>query len=435
MSHAFAERLKAVNPVARTGRITRIQSTALEADGPNLPLGALCEIETAAGPVAAMVARVDLERVSLVPLEDRPATFVGASVRACASDDAAPVGDAFLGRAVDALGRPVDGAGRITVQRRVKLGAAVQPLLGRLSPRSRLETGIRAIDTLLTLGQGQRIGLFAAAGAGKTSLVAQFARQVEADRCVICLVGERGREVDALWNSGISPERRAKSVLVAATSDQSAAMRARACEQALALAGHWRDEGHHVLFLLDSVTRYAMALREIGLAAGEPPTVRALTPGVFAALPKVVERCGALKGGGAITAFMTVLAETDDVDDPVAETMKSLLDGHILLSRTLAERRQFPAIDVPRSVSRLASDLQPAAEREVARKAVECLALLDQSRALIESGLYEPGANVDLDAAIALRPKLLAFLAQGAEEHERTEDAVAALAALTGVAN
>lgn len=432
MTHAFAERLALVDPVTCTGRVTRILPTHIEADGPGVQLGAICEIETSRNMVRAMVVRVDRDAIALVPFEDRPDTFSGARIRALGADDQVPVGDAFMGRAVDALGAPIDGGQAILTARRARLRGEEQPLLGRLSPRARLETGIRAIDALLTIGQGQRIGIFAAAGVGKTSLMTQLARQVEADRCVICLVGERGREVESLWNDGLSAEARAKTVLVAATSDQSAPMRARACDYALALADHWRSQGLHVVLLLDSVTRLAMALREIGLAAGEPPTVRAYTPSVFATIPKLVERCGALKGGGAITTLMTVLAETDDVDDPVSEMMKSLLDGHIILSRTLAEQGHFPAIDVPKSVSRLAAKLQTPEEHKAAQAAIALLGTWEQSRILIESGIYTEGASAELDAAIARRPALNLFLRQPTDERVAAADAASALADLLG---
>jgi flagellum-specific ATP synthase len=412
MTHAFVQQLRLIDPVARAGRVIRILPTHIEADGPNLPLGALCSIEAGARPVVGMVARVDRDSISLVPFEDRPDTFSGARVVANSDDDCVPVGDAFLGRAVDALGRPIDGRPVIATHCRGRLRGEAIPPLSRRSPRDRLETGIRAIDSLLTIGRGQRVGLFAAAGVGKTSLMAQLARQVEADRCVICLVGERGREVEALWSNGLDTTSRARTVMVAATSDQSAAMRVRACDYALALADHWRAEGLHVVLLLDSVTRLAMAMREIGLAAGEPPTVRAYTPSVFGMIPKLVERCGALRAGGAITALITVLSETDDVDDPVSEMMKSLLDGHIILSRPLAEQGHFPAIDIPRSVSRLARDLTGAAERAAAETATALLATYDQSRVLIESGVYAAGANAEIDEAIARRPALLDFLRQ-----------------------
>lgn len=432
MTHEFAARLRLVDPVARTGRVTRILPTHIEGDGPNLPLGALCSIETSAAPAVAMVARVDRDSISLVPFEDRPNTFSGARIMARSEEDCVPVGDAFLGRAVDALGRPIDGGAAVATSRRGRLRGEEAPLLGRLSPRRRLETGIRAIDALLTVGEGQRIGLFAASGVGKTSLMTQLAQQVDADRCVICLVGERGREVESLWFDGLTEASRTKTVLVAATSDQSAAMRARASDLALALADHWRAEGLHVVLLLDSVTRLAMAMREIGLAAGEPPTVRAYTPSVFAAIPKLVERCGALRSGGAITALMTVLSETDDVDDPVSEMMKSLLDGHIILSRTLAEQGHFPAIDVPRSVSRLAGALTTDAERAVAQAAISLLSTFDRSRILIESGVYAAGADAEIDAAIAARPRLAEFLRQRPGERTSQADAAAALARLIG---
>ena len=434
MTHAFAQALRLIDPVARTGRVTRIMPTYIEADGPNLPLGALCTIESGDAPVIAAVARVDRASISLVPFEDMPRTFSGARVVARSDDDCVPVGDAFQGRAVDALGRPIDGKPPIVTIERGRLRGSETPALERLSPRERLETGIRAIDALLTVGRGQRIGLFAASGVGKTVLMAQLASQVEADRCVICLVGERGREVESLWYEGLTDDARAKTAMVAATSDQSAAMRARACDLALALADHWRAQGHHVVLLLDSVTRLAMAMREIGLAAGEPPTVRAYTPSVFAAIPKLVERCGALRSGGAITAVMTVLCETDDVDDPVSEMMKSLLDGHIILSRTLAEQGHYPAIDVPRSVSRLARMLASGAERDASQAAVALLSTYEQSRILIESGVYVAGANPEIDNAIAKRPALLAFLRQKQDERSTHEESAAALARLLGKA-
>jgi FliI/YscN family ATPase len=337
-------------------------------------------------------------------------------VVACAEPDSVPVGDAFLGRAVDALGRPIDSGPPIAAGAFSHLdGRPISPLQ-RVSSKQVLETGVRAIDGLLTLGQGQRIGIFAASGVGKTSLMNQLARQVRVSRCVICLVGERGREVEALWSDGLGDEARARTTLVAATSEQSAAMRVRAGKYALALAEHWRDRGEHVLFLLDSVTRLAMAMREIGLAAGEPPTVRAYTPSVFAAIPKLVERCGALRSGGAITGVITVLSESDEIDDPVSEVMKSLLDGHLILSRGLAEQGHFPAIDIPRSVSRLAGDLMSTEHRRAADRANALLGIYDASRTLIETGVYAKGGDTEIDRAIAVRPGLMDYLRQAADE-------------------
>lgn len=422
--HRFLERVRAVDPITRTGRVRKILPTYVEADGPSVPLGALCMIETrptagGAGSASTLAAVVSInsESVILVPFEEGAPTFSGARVLACTEVDAAPVGDAFLGRAVDALARPIDGLRPIRTERYSPLERPATSPLERTTPKRVLETGIRAIDGLLTLGHGQRVGVFAASGVGKTSLMTQLANQVEADRCVICLVGERGREVEALWSRDLSPEAKARATMVAATSDQAAAMRVRAADYALALADHWRRQGKHVLLLLDSVTRLAMAMREIGLAAGEPPTVRAYTPSVFSAIPKLVERCGALKAGGSITAIMTVLSETDEIDDPVSEMMRSLLDGHIILSRGLAEQGHFPAIDVARSVSRLANDLIAEEHRANAGRVSALLSTYDSSRTLIETGVYSRGSNAEIDNALEKRPEILTFLKQRQDAH------------------
>jgi flagellum-specific ATP synthase len=435
--HAFVQRLRSADLIRRSGRVTRILPTAIEADGPSAPLGAICSIETRTnetgpretGSILAQVVGVDRGAVTLAPFEAAVSTFPGAEVVSLAGLSDAPVGDSFLGRVVDAFGRPLDGGGPILAEFHDPLGGSPTSPLERTTPATVLETGLRAIDGLLTLGQGQRVGVFAASGVGKTTLMGQLARGVQADRLVICLVGERGREVEALWADGLSPAAKARATLVAATADQSAAMRVRAAHYALALAAHWRARGQHVLLLLDSVTRLAMALREIGLAAGEPPTVRAYPPSVFSVLPYMVERCGALRSGGAITAILTVLAETDDVDDPITELMKSLLDGHIVLSRVLAEQGQFPAIDAPRSVSRLADAITPAGERALAREALTLLSTYETSRTLIETGVYTPGANADIDRALDRRDGLRRFLCQSPREQVSLADCRVALAA------
>jgi flagellum-specific ATP synthase len=433
-AHPMLQRLRSVDPVLRTGRVRKIMATAIEADGPNVSLGTLCEVEARsdAGPRAfkAEVVRVDRESIILSPFEDGVPTFSGALVKASPRADRVPAGFAFLGRAVDALGRPSDGLGPIGADQFVPLHGAITSPLDRTTPAEILQTGIRAIDGLLTLGVGQRVGIFAASGVGKTSLITQLARHVNADIAILCLVGERGREVEAIWNGALDRETRARSTLVAATSDQSAAMRVRAGHYALALAEYWRDRGKHVLLLLDSATRLAMALREVGLAAGEPPTVRAYTPNVFAAIPKMVERCGALKAGGAITAIMTVLSETDDVDDPVCELMKSLLDGHLILSRTLSEQSHFPAIDVCRSVSRQSEDLADKPHRADALRVLEWMSLQQSSRTLVDTGLYVKGANPRLDQALERHPDIVRFLRQGRDEHATLPSTLSALSIL-----
>lgn len=414
------ERIQSLDTIARIGTLHRIMPTWLESDGPNVPVGTICSIERIRGQadqdLLAEVVRVDRDGVSLVPYAAVANLSVGARIRALSGNARIPVGDAFLGRAINALGQPIDGKPGILADRFIPLNAEPLGALERESTSKVLQTGLRAIDGLLTLGHGQRIGIFAASGVGKTSLMSQLLRQVEADHCVICLVGERGREVEALWSHDLPAATRARTVLVAATSDQAAALRVRAVAQALALADNWRSQGKHVLLVLDSVTRLAMALREMGLAAGEPPTVRAYTPSVFAAIPKIVERCGSIRGGGSISAIMTVLSETDDVDDPISELMKSLLDGHLVLSRPLAEKGHFPAIDPLRSVSRNSNKLVDARHQADAMHALALIAKYESSRNLIESGLYNAGSNAEIDAAIAAQPALDGFMKQGMDE-------------------
>lgn len=436
MEHPFVTRVREADLVIPYGRVTGIASTHARASGPACGPGDLCELDTGedSWDVLAQVAAIDAAGLTLMPLENGKAIRLDARVRVRRGGERVGVGDAFAGRAIDAVGRPLDGEGSIRPERFVPSGGMLLPPLARATPSRMFPTGVRAIDGLLTLGIGQRIGVFAASGVGKTSLIEQIAAQAECDHCILCLVGERGREVEGLWHTLSQRDGVPPVTLVAATSDESPGLRARAVDAALCLAEDWRDRGRDVLLILDSATRYAMALREIGLAAGEPPTVRAYTPGVFAALPRIVERCGARADGGSITAIMTVLSETDEVDDPIVETMKSLLDGHIVLSRTLAERGHFPAIDIGRSISRLADRFMTADHGGAARAAVAALGAYDEARILIESGMYKNGTSREIDQAIGCRERLLAYLRQGRDEHAALAGTIAGLRAATGAA-
>lgn len=416
-------RISGAETFRRTGRVLRVHPGQVDASGPGAALGDFCEIEclhagsgTPAASVLAEVAAVREDHIVLVPLEPDARICPDARVVAKFSGGLVAAGDGFCGRAIDALGVPLDDGPPVLPDAMMPAGGRVMRPLERTGVARRLETGLRVIDTLLPLSVGQRIGVFAASGVGKTTFLQQLTRQTECDHVVICLVGERGQEVESFWTALSRREDALRFTCVAATSDMSAGLRARAVSQALALAEYWRDKGRHVLFVLDSATRYAMALREIGLAAGAPPTLRAYPPNVFSALPRIFERCGARRAGGAITAVMTVLAETDDADDPIAEVMKSFLDGHILLSRTLAEQGHFPAVDVMRSISRRSADVMTGDQKAAATRILQLMSAYDEAKLLIESGIYRAGAAPLVDEAIRQRPLILDFLKQSVSE-------------------
>lgn len=418
-------------PFPAAGRVCRIAAGAVEADGPDLSVGAHCEIVPASStgvPVRAQVVAVSAGKIVLAPFEPVNQLRLGDTVMGIEGASAAAVGAGFAGRAIDALGRPIDAGTPIAGRR---LNGRPPGVLDRASPARPLQTGIKVIDGLLTVGHGQRMGIFAASGVGKTRLVEQIIAQSMCARVVLCLVGERGREVEALWGAVASSANPARFTLVAATSDELAPMRVQAVEQALALAEHWRGEGEDVLLIVDSLTRYAMALREIGLMAGEPPMLRAYTPNIFRELPMIVERCGAACGKGSITAFFTVLSENDDVDDPLVEVVKSLLDGHIVLSRRLAQAGHFPAIDVGKSISRLFDRLVDDAHAAAATQCRALLARYEESRILIESGMYKAGTDRDLDTAISTRAAINTFARQKSSESVPAATSRQALLALT----
>lgn len=415
------------------GRVTRISGKRIEARGPLCRLGDYCEIDSGENTsLLAEVVAVDYDRVFLMPLSPSLTVKLGAEVVLSNKYADLLAGDGLANRAIDAMGRPIDGGPPAAFIRRVNRQVAMAETLDRVTPGKAIATGIRVIDTILPVGEGQRIGIFAASGVGKTSLVEQLSQQISCDHVILCLVGERGREVEALWTAHKGKRHGAPVTIVAATSDESATMRVRAVEQALAMAEHWRTEGKHVVLFIDSITRLALALRELGLAAGEPPTLRALTPNVFAFMPQIVERCGAVRDGGAITAIFTVLSETDDVDDPIVELMKSLLDGHIILSRRLAERGHFPSIDVSGSVSRLASRLLDRDAMTLAVRAQALLSEYEEAQPMIESGVYRAGSSRAIDEAIATLPKLNQFLKQATDDCTDPKDASAQLRKLLG---
>ncbi|WP_338446504.1 FliI/YscN family ATPase [Pelagerythrobacter marensis] len=433
MIDALVSRILEADFAPPCGAVTALGQGFVAADGPAASVGDYCSIGAAGtDTILAEVVAVSRTGLRLSPLAPTRAISLGAKVVRMPGGRDFPAGDAFAGRAIDALGRPIDGLGDIACSDRAAAGGATRvQALDRGIGANRFITGIRAIDGLLPLARGQRVGIFAASGVGKTSLIEQLLEQAQFDRAVICLVGERGREVAKFWDAVANGNREDCVALVAATADESAALRVRAIEQALALAEHWRANGKDVLLLVDSITRVATALREIGLAAGEPPAARGYTASVFATLPRLVERCGAARTGGAITAILSVLSETDDVDDPIVELMKSVLDGHIVLSRALAERRHYPAIDIARSVSRLSDELLAEEQAAAAASAFRMHATYEEARPMIESGIYAPGSSSEIDRAIEANPRLMRFLRQGRREACPIDETEAELLALT----
>jgi FliI/YscN family ATPase len=337
-------------------------------------------------------------------------------------------GPALLGRVLDGLGRPMDGGPELTGERRPVLGSGPPPL-SRPRIDGRLHTGVRVLDGLLALGEGQRIGLFAGSGVGKSSLLGQIARQTDADVFVVCLVGERGRELNEFLDDALGAEGRRRGVVVCAQSDAPPLVRLKSPYVATAIAEGFRDQGARVLLLVDSVTRFARAARDVGLAAGELPARRGYPPSVFQALPELVERAGRAERG-SITAIYTVLVEGDDLDEPIADELRGVLDGHIVLARDLASRGHFPAVDVPASLSRLADRVMDAAQKRATAAVRAHIALYQQKRDLVTLGAYEAGSDPRLDAALARIERIEAFLRQDSRQSCSLEETLRGLNSL-----
>ena len=408
-------RVRHMPSVQRVGAVTGVAGLIIESEGPNVGLGDLCLVRSPRTDFSlkAEVVGFREHRVLLMPLGDTSGLHVGCEV---AADDRPPMprpGPELMGRVLDALGRPFDGLGMIPVDRSEHSGKPPHPLR-RKRILETLTTGVRAIDTFTPMGKGQRMGLFAGSGVGKSTLLGMIARGCTADVVVVALVGERGREVREFIEKDLGPEGMKRSVVVVATSDSSAPLRLRAAFTATAIAESYRDQGKDVMLMMDSVTRFAMAQREIGLAIGEPPATRGYTPSVFAMLPRLLERSGAGETG-SITALYSVLVEGDDMNEPVADAVRGILDGHLVLSRQLAHFNHYPAIDVLESVSRLSRDVCTPEELDCAALAREHLALYRKNEDLVSIGAYQKGVNADLDKAVAIQEPLRRFLRQQVE--------------------
>ncbi|WP_058911199.1 flagellar protein export ATPase FliI [Entomohabitans teleogrylli] len=421
--------------VRRYGRLTRAAGLVLEASGLQLPLGATCVIERQQGrDVESEVVGFNDQRLFLMPLEDVEGILPGARVYARGSADSGrtlPLGPSLLGRVLDGAGRPLDGLAPPDSAERGTLSSTPFNPLQRSPIEHILDVGIRPVNALLTVGRGQRMGLFAGSGVGKSVLLGMMARYTRADVIVVGLIGERGREVKDFIENILGAEGRSRSVVIAAPADVSPLLRMQGAAYATRIAEDFRDRGQHVLLIMDSLTRYAMAQREIALAIGEPPATKGYPPSVFAKLPALVERAGnGAHGGGSITAFYTVLTEGDDQQDPIADAARAILDGHIVLSRRLAEAGHYPAIDIEASISRAMTALIDDSHSARVRRFKQLLSSYQRNRDLISVGAWSRGADPQLDAAVALWPQMEAFLQQDIHQQADQETALHQLAQL-----
>lgn len=412
--NAFAteiERVERLCTPALLGRVVDVTGLTVTVSGLPAPVGCMCRIHRDGGIVEAQVVGFRNDETILMPLRDTLGIARGDEVSAHPGEGRVGVCDELVGRVLDGMGRVIDPGPKLHPQQFYPLYRTAPRALDRPRINRPLATGIRAIDTMLTAGRGQRLGLFAGTGVGKSVLMGMVARYTEADVTVVALVGERGREVNEFIEKDLGPEGRPKTVLVLSTADESPVLRVRAGFVATAVAEYFRDRGKSVLLLMDSLTRIAMAQRQIGLAAGEPPATKGYTPSAFAMLPQLLERAGQT-ASGSITGFYTVLVEADDINDPVGDAVRGILDGHLWLARNLANKAHYPAISVPDSISRLMSDIVDEQHLAASRTVLRCLATWNEIEDLVNIGAYAPGSNPAFDTVIQTRPAVLAFLQQ-----------------------
>ena len=444
-------------PLRTVGTLLRVTGIVLEAAGVRVPVGSVCEVvcpgQASGVQVLAEVVGFNGDRAYLMPMSELHGLSSGAQVvprpAPCVppqlgsehhpwrrSEDRGlhlPMGPGLLGRVVDSHGRPIDRQGPLGDVHDEPMARRPINSMDRDPVRTPLDTGVRCINALLTVGRGQRIGLFAGTGVGKSVLLGMMARYTAADVIVVGLIGERGREVKEFIEDILEVEGRARSVVVAAPADAPPLLRMQGASYATAIAEHFRDRGQHVLLLMDSLTRYAMAQREIALAIGEPPATKGYPPSCFAKLPQLVERSGnGLHGVGSITAFYTVLSEGDDPQDPIADAARGILDGHIVLSRELAESGHFPAIDVERSISRVMPAVASREHVQAARRMRQLLSKVNKARDLIQLGAYTPGHDTELDTAVRLQPQMADLLQQDMHDCAPLAQSLAQLRSLTG---
>ncbi|CAM2789376.1 MULTISPECIES: flagellar protein export ATPase FliI [Vibrio] len=403
-------------PIA-SGKLVRVVGLTLEATGCRAPIGSLCSVETMSGSMEAEVVGFSGDRLFLMPSEQITGVLPGAKVTPLTVEAGLPVGMELLGRVIDGVGNPLDGLGPIYTDQKASFNADPINPLARKPISEPLDVGIKAINGLLTVGKGQRIGLFAGSGVGKSVTLGMMTRGTTAQVVVVGLIGERGREVKEFIEEILGVDGRQRSVVVAAPADSSPLMRLKGCQTALTIAEYFRDQGLDVLLLMDSLTRFAQAQREIALSVGEPPATKGYPPSVFAKLPALVERAG--NGGphqGSITAFFTVLTEGDDLQDPIADASRAILDGHIVLSREMADAGHYPAIDVEKSVSRVMPQITTDEHILMSKAVRQILSTCRKNQDLVSIGAYKPGTDTAIDSAFTLKPKLDGFLQQTMKE-------------------
>jgi len=423
--------LETLRPAKVYGKVTKVVGLIAEGRGIKAPVGSVCHLlpDGAGAPVAAEVVGFRDGACLFMPYGDMRGISPGTLIRNSSAPPLLPVGRRYLGRTIDAFGEPIDRKGPIMPRRFNPIFAEAPGPLDRPRIKDPLDVGVRAINGLITLGKGQRVGIMAGSGVGKSTLMGMIARNTKADVNVIGLVGERGREVLEFIEKDLGPEGLARSVLVVATSDQSPLIRMRAAYAATAMAEFFRDEGADVILMMDSVTRFCMAGREVGLAAGEPPTTRGYTPSVFAHLPKLLERAGKNRNG-SITGIYTVLVDGDDFTEPIADAARSILDGHLVLTRDLADQGHYPSIDVLKSISRLRSDVTPKEVMAAGKEMIRLLATYRRVEDMVNIGAYAKGSNPEIDRALEMIGPINAFLQQDVGEPSPLTDSFSRLQAL-----
>ena len=415
--HDYMDTLNSLQPIQLAGKVVKVAGIIAEGHGPGLSVGSLCSVKDSQGlDVQAEVIGFKDKRVIIMPFGEMRGIKPGSRIVDISKKSTVPVGEAYLGRVIDGLGRPIDDKGLIR-------GTTEYPIYGNtLNPLKRevisdvIDVGVRSINSLITMGKGQRIAIMSGSGVGKSVLMGMIAKNTDADVTVVGLIGERGREVREFVERSLGDDGLKKSIVIAATSDSPALVRIRGAYLATTIAEYFRDQGLDVILIMDSVTRFAMSLREVGLAAGEPPSAKGYTPSVFAQMPKLLERAGTIEGRGSITGIYNVLVEGDDMNEPIADSVRSIVDGHIVLSRTLAHRGHYPAVDVLASISRVMKDIITPEHRDNVNRLIKTLATYKEAEDLINIGAYVDGSDLEIDFAKKMIGKINSFLEQEIDE-------------------